>query len=117
MGSTIPRTPYLAATHFHAVESNETANPGAVGGGSNRTVFRDVAQVDEDEFGAPGESLWRRSGPRLSSGCAQGSSGASRSGATGTPRSWRTPGRVPPGTGAARWSGSSAGRLTSDGRP
>ena len=42
MGSTIPRTPYLAATHFHAVESNETANPGAVDGGSNRTVFRDV---------------------------------------------------------------------------
>jgi len=36
MGSTIPRTPYLAATHFHAVESNETAIPGAFGGGSLR---------------------------------------------------------------------------------
>src|SRR5580692_2972453 len=32
MGSTIPRTPHLAATHFHAAESKETAIPGGFPG-------------------------------------------------------------------------------------
>jgi hypothetical protein len=46
MGSTIPPTPYPAATHFHAVESNETANPGAFGGGSDEVVGVFSRQAD-----------------------------------------------------------------------